>query len=176
MCELVCNYHHCHIIQSAAEQGSMKPQLKSAVHAETSMDHKPMSNSEYAVIAHNTASAKGHSSQGPSRQANSTGAPGTSTGVTPLEYATVHDALPAKKDTPRSQTPLSNTPSLPPFSPSVPLPCSPPGVSMLTDSVQDAGYASLPDTQGSNRITKVRSVKHKADRKHASGADSSAIM
>ena len=162
-------------MQGAAEQGSMKPQLTSAVHAETSMDDKSMSNSEYAVIAHNT-SGEGHSSQGPSRQANSTGTPGTSTGVTALEYATVHDALPAKKDAPRSQTPLSNTPSLPPFSPSVPLPCSPPGVSMHTDSVQDAGYASLPDSQGSNRITKVRSVKHKADRKHASGADSSAIM
>ena len=136
-----------------------------------------MSNSEYAVIAHNTTSAKGHLSQGSSRQANSTGAPGTSTGVTALEYATVQDALPAKKDAPRSQTPLANTPSLPLFSPSAPLPCSPPaGVSMLTDNVQDAGYASLPDSQGSNRITKVRSMKHKADRKHASGADSPAIM
>ena len=166
MCELVCSYHHCHIMQGAAEQGGMKPQLTSAVHADTSMNHKATSNSEYTVIA------KGHSSQGPSRQANSTGAPGTSTGVTPLEYATVHDALSAKKDAPRSQTPLSNTPSLPLFSPSVPLPCSPPGVSMLTDNVQDASYASLPDTQGSNRITKVRSMKHKADCKHASGADS----
>ena len=135
-----------------------------------------MSNSEYAVIAHNTTSAKGHSSQGPSRQANSTGAPGTSTGVTALEYATVHDALPAEKDAPRSHTPLANTPSLPLFSPSALLPCSPPGVSMLTDNVQDAGYASLPDSQGSNRITKVRSMKHKADHKHASGADSPAIM
>ena len=154
----------------------MKPQLTTAVHAEKSMDQKPMSNSEYAVIAHNTTSAKGHSLQGPSRQANSTGAPGTSTGVTPLEYATVQDALPAKKDAPRSQTPLANTPSLPPLSPSSPLPCSPPGVSMLTGSVQDAGYASLPDSQESNRITKVRSMKHKVDRKHASGADSPAIM
>ena len=85
----------------------MKPHLTTAVHAETSMDHKPMSNSEYAVIAHATTSAKGHSSQGPSRQANSTGTPCTSTGVTPLEYATVQDALPAKKDAPRSQTPLA---------------------------------------------------------------------
>ena len=163
-------------MQGAAQQGGLKPQLTTAVHAETSMDHKPMSNSEYAVIAHNTTSAKRHSSQGPSRQANSTGAPGTSTGVTALEYATVQDALPAKKDAPRNHTPLANAPSLPPFSPSTPLPCSPPGVSMLADSVQDAGYASLPDTQGSNRITKVRSMKHKADRKHASGADSPAIM
>ena len=73
----------------------------------------------------------------------------TSYSVTPLEYATVHDALPAKKVAPQSQTALANTPSLPPFSPSAPLPCSPPGVSMLTDSVQDAGYASLPDSQGS---------------------------
>ena len=130
---------------------------------------------EWLLIAHATTSAKGHSLRGPSIQANSTGAPGTSTGVTPLEYATVQDALPARKDAPRSQTPLANTPSLPPFSPSAPLPCSPPaGVSMLTDSVQDAGYASLPDTQGSNRITKVRSMKHKAD--HASGADSPAIV
>ena len=97
-------------MQGAAEQGGMKPQLTSAVYAETSMNHKPTSNSEYAVIAHNTASAKGHSLQGPSRQANSTGAPGTSTGVTALEYATVQDALPTKKDAPRSQTPLANTP------------------------------------------------------------------
>ena len=84
-------------MQGAAEQGSMKPQLTSAVYAETSMDHKPTSSSKYAVIAHNTTSAKGHSLQGPSRQANSTGAPGTSTGVNPLEYATVQDALPTKK-------------------------------------------------------------------------------
>ena len=164
-------------MQSAAEQGGMELQLTTAVHAETSMDHKPMSNSEYAVIAHNTTSAKRHSSQGPSRHANSTGTPGTSTGVTALEYATVQDALPVEKDALRSQTPLANTPNMPPFSPSAPLPCSPPaGVSMLTDNVQDAGYASLPDSQGSNRITKVRSMKHKADRKHASGADSPPIM
>ena len=82
-------------MKGAAEQRGMKPQLTSAVYAETSMDHKATSNSEYAVIA------KGHSSQGPSRQANSTGAPGTSTGVTALEYATVQDALPAKKDVPK---------------------------------------------------------------------------
>ena len=163
MFEYVCTYHHWHIMQGAAEQGSMKPQLTTAVHAETSMDHKPMSNSEYAVIV------KWHSLQGPSRQANSTGTPGTSTGVTPLEYATVHDALPAKKEAPRRQTSLAN-------SPSAPLPYSLPGASMLTDNVQDAGYASLPDTQGSNRINKVRSIKHKADRKHASGADSPPIM
>ena len=82
----------------------------------------------------------------------------------------------AKKDVPQSQTPLANAPSLPPYSPSAPLPCSPPGVSMLTDTVQEAGYASLPDSQGSNRITKVCNIKHKADRKHASGADSPPIM
>ena len=36
----ICNYHHCHIMQGAAKQGGMKPQLTSAVHAETSMNHK----------------------------------------------------------------------------------------------------------------------------------------
>ena len=151
-------------MQGAAEQGSIKPQLTTAVYAETSMDHKPTSSLEYAVIAHNTTSAKGHSLQGQSRQANSTGAPDSA-------------RCPAcKTRCPQCQTSLANTSSLPPFSPSAPLPCSSPGVSMLTDNVQDAGYASLPDSQGSNRITKVRSMKHKADRKHASGADSPPIM
>ena len=56
------------------------------------------------MIAHATTSAEGHSSQGPSRQANSTGAPGTSTGVTALEYAIVHNDLPTKKDAPKCQT------------------------------------------------------------------------
>ena len=87
--------------------------------------------------------------QGPSI---STGAPGTSIGGNLLDSATVHDALQAKKDAPRSQTSLANTPSRPLFSHPAPLPCTPPGVSITTGSVQEAGYASLPDSQGSNKM------------------------
>ena len=146
-------YHHCHIIQRTAEQRRVKPQSTQPEYAEMTMDHKATNNEEYAVVAHSNTSTKG-----PPRQANTTctSAPGNS-----LEYATVQDALHVTENVPRNHPSLTNTPSLPLSSSPAP-PCSPPGVGISPDCVQDAGYASLPDSRnGSNRITKVRSIRQK---------------
>ena len=137
----------------------MKPQSTQPEYAETAMDLNGTNNEEYAMVAHSNTSAKGHLAQGPSRQANTTCATGP--GNSPLEYATVQDALHVTENRPRSQASLTNTPRLPLSSPPAP-PCLPPGVGISPDCVQDAGYASLPDSRnGSNRITKVRSIRQK---------------
>ena len=146
-------------LQSTAEQRRVKPQSTQPEYAETTMDHKATNNTEYAVVAHSNTSAKGHFVQGPSRQANTTCTSGPGNSL--KEYATVHDALLVTENVPRSHPSLTNTLSLPPYSPPAP-PGSPAGVSISPDCVQDAGYASLPDSRsGSNRITKVRSIRQK---------------
>ena len=145
-------------LQGTAEQRRMKPQSTQPEYAETAMDHNSTNNTEYAVVAHSNTSAKGHLAQGPSRQPNNTCASGPGNS---LEYATVHDALLVTENVPRSQASLTNTPSLPLSSPPA-HPGSPAGVGISPDCVQDAGYASLPDSRnGSNRITKVRSIRQK---------------
>ena len=157
----LCIYHHWHFLQSTAEQRRVKPNSTQPEYAETVMDHKATSNTEYAMVAHSNTSAKGHLAQGPSRQANTTCATGPGNSL--LEYATVHDALHVTENVPQSQASLTYTPSLPLSSPPAP-PSSPPGVSISPDCVLDAGYASLPDSRnGSNRITKVRSLRQKWD-------------
>ena len=151
-------HHHWQILQGTAEQRRVKPQSTQPEYAETVMDHNSTNNEEYAVVAHSNTSAKGHLAQGPSRQANTTctSGPGNS-----LEYATVQDALHVTENIPRSHPSLTTTPSLPLSSPPPP-PSLLPGVSISPDCVQDAGYASLPDSRnGSNRITKVRSLRQK---------------
>ena len=77
------------------------------------------------------------------------------------------DAVSVEDNVSRSQSPLKHTASLPPFSPPTAPPCSSPDINVGTDCVQDAGYASLPDSQDSKRITKVRSIKQKANQMHA---------
>ena len=150
--EVVHIYHHWHIIQGTAEQRRGKPQSTQQEYAETAMDHNGTNSTEYAVVAHSNTSAKG-----PPRQANTTCATGP--GNSPLEYATVQDALHVRVKGPQGHPSLTNTPSL--SSPPAP-PCSPSGVGISPDCVQDAGYASLPDSRnGSNRITKVRSIRQK---------------
>ena len=148
-------------LQGTAERIHVKPQSTQLEYAETAVDHNGTNNTEYAVVAHSNTSAKGHLAQGPSRQVNTTCATGP--GNSPLEYATVQDALHVTENIPRSHPSLTNIPSLPLSSPPAP-PCSPPGVGISPDCVQDAGYASLPDSRnGSNRITKVRSIRQKWD-------------
>ena len=179
---LCCMYGILHTIcmQGAAEQGGMKPQIQPSqpTYAETAMIHKDkeissaLNNPEYAEVAHTTKSTKGQSSQGPPRQAHSTCLPAT--GASPAEYATVADAVSVKENVSRSQSPLKHTPSLPSFSPPTAPSCSSPDINVGTDCVQDAGYASLPDSQGSKRITKVRSIKQKAKQSHKSSANSPA--
>ena len=161
-CNQVSLHDHCfmqlYILQSTAEQRCVKPQSTQLEYAETAMDHKATSNTEYAMVAHSNTSAQGHLAQGPSRQANTTCATGPGNS---LEYATVHDALLVTENFPKNHPSLTNTPSLPLSSPPVP-PSSPPRVGISPDCVQDAGYASLPDSRnGSNRITKVRSIRQK---------------
>ena len=152
-------HHHWQILQSTAEQRRVKPQSTQPEYAEMAMNHNGTSNTEYAVVAHSNTSAKGHLAQEPSRQANTTCTSGP--GNSPLEYATVQDALHVTENIPRSHPSLTNTPRLPLSSPPAP-PSSPPGVGISPDCVQDAGYASLPDSRnGSNRITKVRSIRQK---------------
>ena len=178
-------YDHCMYdilytigMQGAAEQGGMKPQIQTSqpMYAETAMIHKDkeissaLNNPEYAEVAHSTKSAKGQSSQGPPRQAHSTCVPAT--GASPAEYSTVADAVSVEENVSRSQSPPKHTPSLPPFLPPTAPPCSPPDITVGTDCVQDAGYASLPDSQGSKGITKVRSIKQKAKQSHKSSANS----
>ena len=146
-------------VQGTAEQRRVKPQSAQPEYAETAMDHNSTNNTEYAVVAHSNTSAKGHSAQGPSRQANTTCTSGPGNPL--LEYATVHDALLVIENVPQSQASLTNTPSLPLSSPPA-HPGSPAGVGISPDCVQDAGYASLPDSRNwSNRITKVRSIRQK---------------
>ena len=169
-------------MQGAAEQGVMKPQIQpnQPTYSETAMVCKAkernsaVNNPEYAEVAHSTKSAEGQSSQGPSRQAHSTCVPGT--GASPTEYSTVADAVSVEDNVSGSQSPLKHIPSLPPFSPPTAPPCSSPDINVGTDCVQDAGYASLPDSQGSKRITKVRSIKQKAKQSHARSANSPANM
>ena len=157
--EVVHIYHHWHMIQGTAEQRCAKPQSTKSQYVETAMDPNGTNNTEYAMVAHSNTSAKGHLAQGPSRQANTTCTSGP--GNSPLEYATVQDALHVTDNITQNRPSLTNTPSLPPCSPPAP-PCSPPGVGISPDCVQDVGYASLPDSRnGSNRITKVRSLRQK---------------
>ena len=175
-------YDILHIIDMQGTAEQMKPQTQPSQHtyAETAMVYKAKeisgaaNNPEYAEVAHSTKSAKGQSSQGPPRQAHSTCVPAT--GTSPAEYATVADAVSVQENVSRSQSPLKHTPSLPPFSPPTAPPCSSPDINVGTDCVQDAGYASLPDSQDSKRITKVRSIKQKAKQSHTSSANSPANM
>ena len=99
--------HHWHILQSTAEQRRVKPQSTQLEYAETSMDHKATSNTEYAMVAYSNTSAQGHLTQGPSCQANTTCTTGP--GNSPLEYATVHDALHETENDPQSHPSLTNT-------------------------------------------------------------------
>ena len=111
-----------------------------------------MNKTEYAEIVPNTTSAKGNSLQGPAQNAAYTSAPGAS----PMEYSTVQDAvLNSRQKSTKTATYLPISP------PPLPPPCTPMDATkhMNADNVQDAGYATVPHSQGSKRITKVHSTQ-----------------
>ena len=115
------------------------------------IEDKSRNTTEYAEIAPNATPAKGNSLQGPAKAAY-THAPGAS----PMEYSTVQDAVL------NSQQKSMKTATLPPVSPPPPPPPCTPGDATKcidADNVQDAGYATVPQCQGSKRITKVRGTQ-----------------
>ena len=115
------------------------------------IEDKSRNTTEYAEIVPNTTSAKGNSLQEPAQTAAYTRAPGAS----PMEYSTVQDAVM------NSQQKSTKTATLPPVSPPPPPPCTPGDdtTHINADNVQDAGYATVPHSQGSKRITKVRGTQ-----------------
>ena len=116
------------------------------------IENKSRNTTEYAQIVPNTISGKGNSLQGPAQNAAHTRAPGAS----PMEYSTVQDAVM------NSQQKSTKTATLPPVSPPPPPPPCTPGddtTHINADNVQDAGYATVPHSQGSKRITKVRGTQ-----------------
>ena len=115
------------------------------------IEDKCRNTKEYAEIVPNTTSTKGNSLQGPAKAAY-TSAPGASA----MEYSTVQDAVF------NSQQKSTKTATLPPVSPPpLPPPCTPGDATKCidADNVQDAGYATVPQCQGSKRITKVRGTQ-----------------
>ena len=129
------------------------------------IEDKSRNTTEYAQIVPNTTSAKGNSLQGqPAQNAAYTSAPGAS----PMEYSTVQDAVL------NSRQKSTKTATLPPVSPPPPTPCKPGAVTKCidADSVQDAGYATVPQSQGSKRITKVRGTQQNTNQKCENNVDS----
>ena len=128
------------------------------------IEDKSRNTTEYAEIVPNATPAKGNSLQGPAKAAY-TRAPGAS----PMEYSTVQDAVF------NSQQNSTKTATLPPISPPPPPPCTPGDVAKCfdADNVQDAGYATVPQSQGSKRITKVRGTQRNTNQKCADSVDSS---
>ena len=118
---------------------------------------------EYAEMVPNATSAKENSLQGPAKAAH-TSAPG----ACPMEYSTVQDAVM------NSRQKSMKTATLPPVSPPPPPPCTPRDVTKCidADSVQDAGYATVPQSQGSKRITKVRGTQQNTNQKCENNVDS----
>ena len=111
-----------------------------------------MNKTEYAEIISSKTSAKGNSLQGwPAQNAAYTRAPGAS----PMEYSTVQDAVL------NSQQKSTNTATYLPISPPPPPPCTPGDATKYidADNVQDAGYATVPLSQGSKRMTKGHSTQ-----------------
>ena len=128
------------------------------------IEDKSRNTTEYAQIAPNATSAKGNSLQGSAKAAH-TRAPGAS----PMEYSTVQDAVM------NSRQKSMKTATLPPVSPPPrPPPCTPGDVTthIDADNVQDAGYATVPHSQGSKRITKVRGTQQNTNQKCANSVDS----
>ena len=131
------------------------------------IEDKSRNTTEYAEIVPNTTSAKGNSLQGPAQNAAHTHAPGAS----PMEYSTVQDAIMNS----RQISTKTATLQLPPVSPPpLPPPCAPGDVtkSIDADNVQDAGYATVPQSQGSKQITKVRGTQQNSNEKCADSVDS----
>ena len=127
------------------------------------IEDKCRNTTEYAEIVPNTTSTKGNSLQGPAQNAAHTSAPGAS----PMEYSTVQDAVM------KSRQISTKTATLPPVSPPPP-PCTPGDDTKCidADNVQDAGYATVPHSQGSKRITKVRGTQQNTNQKCADSVDS----
>ena len=130
-----------------------------------SIEDETVNKTEYAEIVPNTTLAKGNSLQGPAQNAAHSRAPGAS----PMEYSTVQDAVL------NSQQKSTKTATLPPVSPPpLPPPCTPGDdtTHIDADNVQDAGYATVPHSQGSKRITKVRGTQQNTSAQCADSVDS----